>query len=188
MMFSPGLAAADEPSCLQIPYGEHSGMSGTCSFPDTKEPLLPKHSASWKLYPCKHLLPLYLPPLFFMERPWRRGNRRGLAHPPSPWPLGNKGMQLEGQEFLEQYGWGEKVITCLGFHCGNGRTFPWESLVSGGTERRERGRREQRGRERAGSSMGRKEKGKGIFFFACSHGGAEMNYLSPKPGRWGIID
>lgn len=107
------------------------------------------------------------------------------TNPPSPWPLGNKGMQLEGQEFLEQNGWGEKVITCLGFHCGNGHTFPWESLVSGGTERGERGRREQRGRERAGSSMGRKEKGKGIFFFfffPCSHRGAEMNYLSPKLG------
>lgn len=122
---------------------------------------------------------LYIFLLYFL---WR-GNRRGLAHPPSPWPLRNKGMQLEGQEFLEQYGWGEKVITCLGFHCGNGCTFPWESLVSGGTARGERGRREQRGRERAGSSMGRKEKGKGIFFFLVySRRGAEMNYLSPKQG------
>lgn len=94
----------------------------------------------------------------------------GAGTSPLPWPLRNKGMQLEGQRFLEQYGWGEKVITCLGFHCGNGHTFPWESLVSGGTERGERGGGGSKGAEKgleAAREERERERGFFIFFFLC---------------------
>lgn len=57
-----------------------------------------------------------------------RGEGRGEGwHLPLPL-VRNKGMQLERQRFLLQYGWGEKVITCLGFHCENGCSFHWETL------------------------------------------------------------
>lgn len=113
--------------------GETAGAQEPAPSRTPNSPRFPNPSISWKLYLCKHLLPLYLSPFFLWGGLGGEGIRGGWHFPPSPLSLQNKGMQLVRQQFLEQYGWGEKVITCLGFHCGNGCTFHWETLVSGGT-------------------------------------------------------
>lgn len=91
-------------------------------------------------------------------------------------------MQLERQQFLLQYGWGEKVITCLGFHCENGCSFHWETLRLRGFRGGQEGMGAQ-GKECLSIKRGRKRK-KGVFFFffffACRHVESEINYLSPK--------
>lgn len=126
-------------------------------------PALPANGNSISANTCS----LYIFLLFFFVL-WGGLGGEGIGggwHFPLPLSLRTKGMQLVRRQFLEQYGWGEKVITCLGFHCGNGCTFHRETLVSGGDLRgRSEGEAGAKGQKKVCKPK-REERERRDFFF-----------------------
>lgn len=103
--------------------------------------------------------------IFYGEALEERESEGGWHIPPPPGLLEIKGCSWRGRSFWSSMDGVRKSLPALGFTVGMAAPFPGNHSCLGARRGgRGGGGREQRGRERPRSSMGRKGKGKGIFF------------------------
>lgn len=145
-------------------------------------PSTPPHGNSIPANTCS----LYIFLLYFL---WRGLGGEGIGGgwhiPPPPGLSEIKGCSWRGRSFWSSMDGVRKSLPALGFTVGMAAPFPGNSSCLG-ARRGGRGGGGSKGAEK-GLEAAREERKRERGFFSL-HEGAEMNYLSPKLGRWGIID